>query len=137
MSILFLNVGHHLKIHGIMITEKEKSFMQYWEANRLREQQLTRQFLLGLPVGLLASIPVILVLFSGKYWYKRAEAVANTKLSPAVLLVAVFLIATFVAVFYRRYRWEQQEQFYKVLKAKASKTKNIGSDAAKKADPGS
>lgn len=120
-----------------MLTEREKKFMEYWAANRQKEQQLTRQLLTGLPIGLLAVIPVFIVLFSGRFWYKRADAVANAQLNPVVLLVALFILAVFISVFYRRYRWEQQEQLYKELKIKVSKSEKIVTDAANATELGS
>jgi hypothetical protein len=81
-----------------MLNEQEKLFVEYWEARRAREKTILYQILAGLPMGLLFSIPIILVLFSGRFWYKRADMVANSQLSAGLLIVAVFLIALFVEV---------------------------------------
>jgi membrane protein YdbS with pleckstrin-like domain len=101
-----------------MLSEREREFIQYWEANRLREKKVNKQLLVGLPVGLLFAIPVLLILFSGKLWYKKADAVANTQSSPIVLMVAVICIAVFIAIFYKRHQWDMKEQQYLELKAK-------------------
>src|SRR5687768_8682526 len=101
-----------------MLNEQEKAFVRYWEANRLNEKKFARQLLVGIPVGLLFSLPVFLILFSGRFWYKRADMLANTKLNPWVLIVAIFLITAFVAVFYKRQQWDRKEQQYLELKAK-------------------
>ena len=82
-----------------MISEQEKMFLRYWEANRLKEKRITKQLLIGLPVGMLFGLPIIFMLFSGKFWYKRADMEANSHLNPLVLMVAVIIIIVFVAVF--------------------------------------
>lgn len=92
--------------------------MEYWEANRERERKLNYQLLVGLPVGLLFAIPVLLLLFSGRLWYKRAEMVANTMVNPVILIIAVLAISVFVAIFYKRHQWDMKEQQYLELKAR-------------------
>ena len=104
-----------------MISEQEKMFLRYWEANRLKEKRITKQLLIGLPVGMLFGLPIIFMLFSGKFWYKRADMEANTHLNPLVLMVAVIIIIVFVAVFYKRHQWEMKEQQYLEIKARQDK----------------
>ena len=104
-----------------MITESEKRFITYWEANRVKEKNSVRQLFVGIPIGMLFAIPILVVLFSGKHWYKRADAVAQTKFSPLVLIIAVILIVAFMAMFYKRYQWDQHEQQYLEFKAKEKK----------------
>ena len=99
-----------------MLTESEKRFLRYWEANRLREKKLNKQLLVGLPIGLLFAVPVLIGLFSGRFWYKRAEMQANASSSPVVLIIAVICIAVFVAVFWKRHQWDMREQKYLELK---------------------
>jgi len=101
-----------------MLTEREKQFMEYWEASRAGEKKLFRQLLVGVPVGLIFAIPILIILFSGKLWYKRADQVANTQLNPLVLIIAIVVITAFVALFYKRHQWEMKEQYYQQLKAK-------------------
>jgi membrane protein YdbS with pleckstrin-like domain len=74
--------------------------------------------LTGLPIGLLFALPIIFILFTGRYWFKRADMVANAELNPVLLVSAVLIIATFVAVLYKRHQWEMKEQQYKELKVK-------------------
>jgi len=104
-----------------MLTESERRFLEYWEANRLREKKINKQLLLGLPIGLLFAIPVLILLFSGKFWYQRASMEANTQTSPVILIIAIICIAVFVALFYKRHQWDQREQHYLELKAKEQK----------------
>ncbi|HYE56439.1 MAG TPA: hypothetical protein VD996_16435 [Chitinophagaceae bacterium] len=42
----------------------------------------------------------------------------NTRLNPAVILLAVLLIVAFVAIFSRRHKWDQHELHYRELLAK-------------------
>ena len=107
-----------------MLTEEEQKFIIYWEDNRLKEKKKLKQLLLGLPIGLLFTLPVLLLLFSGRYWYRKADMIANTKLNPVVLLIAIMIIVIFVAVFYKQHEWEMKEQQYLELKAKKEKNGN-------------
>ena len=104
-----------------MLDQKEKLFVEYWELNRDRERNLLYQVLTGLPIGLLFALPIIFLLFTGRYWFKRADMIANSELSPVLLVSAVFIIATFVAVLHKRHQWEMREQQYKELKAKENR----------------
>ena len=103
--------------------ERERLFVEYWEARRLKEKSLLYQVLTGLPIGLLFGIPIILVLFSGRFWYKRADIVANSESSTIILMIAILLIALFVAVIYKRHQWEMKEQQYLEIKARESQKK--------------
>lgn len=104
-----------------MISQREREFMEYWAANREKEKKGVRQLLIGLPIGLIFAIPILIGLFSGKFWYKRAEAVANAQTSPVVLVVAILIITAFVAIFYKRHQWDMKEQLYLELKARENK----------------
>lgn len=97
------------------MTDEEKGFMLYWEENREKEKKTLRQLLIGLPLGLIFTLPILLNLFSG--WDKRAAMIANTKLNPVVLIVAVLAIACFFAIFNKKHRWDMNEQRYNELKA--------------------
>jgi hypothetical protein len=100
-----------------MLTQQEKDFVDYWEKNRSRQKKLTRQFLLGIPIGLLFVIPMLINLFSG--WHKRASMDVNSvELNPGLLLIAMLFILAFFAIFSSRLQWERNEQKYKELQAK-------------------
>lgn len=98
-----------------MLDTKEKLFVDYWELRRLVEKRLVYQLMTGLPVGLLFSLPILFILFTGRYWFKRADMIANSQMSPVLLVVAVLIISAFVAVFYKRHQWEMKEQQYREL----------------------
>lgn len=105
----------------MLLTEDERKFLAYWEANRLREKQLARQLMYGLPMGLLFAVPIIVNFLMGRFWYKRADAVGMSQFNPAVLVVAVMLIAVFIGWINRKFRWEKLEQQYLELQAKQKK----------------
>ena len=105
-----------------MLSEEEKKFVVYWEQHRLSKKKVIRQWLVGLPVGILFGVPIFINFFSG--WYKRADMILNSRMSnnqldPLILIIAVLLIISFVAIFSRRHNWEMYEQRYKELKAKS------------------
>ncbi len=82
-----------------------------------------RQLLFGLPIGLLIGAGIVTSIATDT-WYERAEMVANTKMNPNVIIIAVIAIAIFTGIFYKKFKWEQNEQLYKELMAKASKSTN-------------
>lgn len=101
-----------------MLTDQEKMFVNYWEANRDREKKFSHLLLFGLPIGMLFGLPIFIILFSGRFWFKRADMVANTRLNPIVLIIAVIMIIIFIAIFYKRHQWDMKEQQYRQLRAK-------------------
>jgi hypothetical protein len=102
-----------------MLTEEERRFMSWWKENRDKHRKIVRQFLLGIPIALLFTIPILINFVSG--WYKRAVMVANTPdFNPGVLLAALLLIVGFVAIFSRRMQWEKNEQRYRELEARSA-----------------
>ena len=96
----------------------EQKFIEYWEANRSIEGELSHQIRYGLPFGILFSLPIIVNFLLGRFWYKRADAVGLSQFNPLVLVVAVMLISLFIAVINRKFRWERLEQQYLELKAR-------------------
>lgn len=101
-----------------MLSEQDRRFLEYWEQNREKEKKTLRQLYIGIPSGLIFAIPILIILFSGKFWYKRADAVAVAKLNPTVLIVAILIITAFVAIFYKKHQWDQKEQLYQEIKAR-------------------
>jgi hypothetical protein len=51
---------------------------------------------------------------------------SNAVASPTILIIAVILIAVFIAIFYKRYQWDQKEQYYLQLKAREDAEKKAG-----------
>jgi hypothetical protein len=107
-----------------MLSVEEEAFIEYWKANREKQKRTFRQFLLGIPLALLFVIPIVINFFSG--WYKRAAMMANTSdFNPGVLLVALIIIVVFIAIFSRKFRWEQNEQRYIELLARKQKQEEM------------
>jgi hypothetical protein len=103
-----------------MLTQEEKAFIRYWEQNRDRQKKIFRQFLVGIPVGLLFVIPIAINFCSG--WYKRAAMEAGSPdFNPLVLIIALLLIVAFTAIFYRQHKWDQYEQRYRELIARSER----------------
>jgi glycopeptide antibiotics resistance protein len=103
-----------------MLSDQEEAFIIYWVANREKQKRTFRQFLLGIPLALLFVILITLNFFSG--WYKRATMMRDTQdFNPGVLLLALILIVVFIAIFSRKFKWEQNEQRYIELLAKKEK----------------
>ena len=119
-----------------MLSKEENDFIRFWEANRLRRKKTVRQFLLGIPAGLLIVIPIVINFASG--WYKRANMEANSQdFNPGVLLVALLLIVGFTAIFWQRHKWDQYEQRYRELLARRDRGTAAGTeDRAVEQTPG-
>ncbi len=101
-----------------MLTDDERRFLVFWEKNRERHGRLGYQLMAGLPWGALFSLPIFLNFLLGRFWYKRADAVGISQFNPLVLVVAVVLISVFIAVFNKKFKWDQNEQKYLELKSK-------------------
>src|SRR5450432_1830867 len=105
-----------------MLSKEEEAFVSYWRANREKQKKTFRQFLLGIPLALLFVIPIGLNFFSG--WYKRAAMISNgSDFNPGILMLAMLLIVVFIAIFSRKFKWEQYEQRYKELMDREGKQK--------------
>jgi len=107
---------------SLMLSQKENDFVEYWGRVRNRQRKLVYQLAVGLPVGLLFGLAIVINFFSG--WYNRAEMVANSRFNPVVLYVAVLIIAVFIAVFSKKFQYDQLEQKYRELLAKKLKHSN-------------
>ncbi|MEX6688295.1 hypothetical protein QTN47_12350 [Danxiaibacter flavus] len=102
-----------------MLTKEEESFLKYWEGYRQNKRRIFRQFVIGLSMGL--TIGVCIIVSVGTGWYERASMVANASFNPNVLIVAILGISLFLAFFYKKYKWEMNEQRYKELMIKKNK----------------
>jgi hypothetical protein len=117
-----------------MLTQQEKDFVRYWEQNRLRRKRVFRQFLVGIPIGLLFAIPIAISLKSG--WDKRAVLEANSPdFNPLVLLFALLLIVGFIAIFYQQHKWDQYEQRYRELLSRPSEEHSPSAEQAQPEEP--
>jgi membrane protein YdbS with pleckstrin-like domain len=103
-----------------MITDKEKKFIQYWEAERSYRATFQNKLVSGLPMALLFCMPIILSLVSVYFffpeWYTKVSKMTGGTF--VVILVAMIIAAVFIAYFRMHYKWEMNEQLYKELKQK-------------------
>ncbi len=106
-----------------MLTPEEENFLVYWEANRTSEQSFFKQLLPGLSFGLIMGVAILLSIVTG--WYTRANMVANSQSTPIVLIIALLIIAVFCSVFYKRHKWEMNEQHFLELKIKKEKQNSL------------
>jgi high-affinity Fe2+/Pb2+ permease len=110
-----------------MLTEEEKGFVDYWEANRLRRKRFFRQLAIGLPASALLVIAIFVSFFSG--WHKQADIELRSQAQSRsdyaslvlVLVIAGLLIVVFMALFSARHKWDMYEQRYRELMAKKDK----------------
>lgn len=112
-----------------MLSKTDEDFLQYWEQNREKEKKLMRHIIIGLPLGLLISGGIILSLDLN--WYERANMVANSQTNPLVILAAVTGITIFTTIFYKRFKWDMNEQHYQELLHKKQKENADAAEAAK------
>jgi hypothetical protein len=95
------------------LTDEEMKFLEYWRKNRNKQKKLFRQLLIGLPAGLVFAIPIILNFSAG--WDRRASMWAQGHTDDhtiTILIIAVLVIAVFMAIFSKRHKWEMYEQQY-------------------------
>ncbi|CAN5229374.1 hypothetical protein BH09BAC2_BH09BAC2_11070 [soil metagenome] len=102
-----------------MLTDEENKFVYWWEHNREKQKKIYYALAIGLPVGLLFGLPVLISLIFSD-WYKNMIFISFSQL--IVVIVAVFGIAVFYALFRAKHQWDMNEQFYKELKLKDSKS---------------
>jgi drug/metabolite transporter (DMT)-like permease len=102
---------------GIMLTEDEKKFVEYWEIHRVGKKKLLKQLAIGLPLSAALVIAIFTNFFSG--WYKRADMEIRSHSSLIlVLLIAAILIVIFISVFSAKHKWDMNEQRYREFLAK-------------------
>ncbi|MET0634785.1 MAG: hypothetical protein ABWZ25_02085 [Chitinophagaceae bacterium] len=105
-----------------MLSKEEKSFLEYWEVNRLKKRLRFRQLLVGLPLGVGIVLGIVINFFSG--WYKRADMEIHS-ISPSLMLtifIAAVCIIIFITLFSAKHRWDINEQYYRELLNKKDKT---------------
>jgi uncharacterized BrkB/YihY/UPF0761 family membrane protein len=101
-----------------MLTNHEKGFIEYWEANRLVKKKVWKQLAVGLPLAVAIVISISINIISR--WHKEAEKVMKRENASLVIVLigASLLIVAFIVIFSARHRWEMNEQHYKELLAK-------------------
>lgn len=100
-----------------MLTQREEKFIAWWQQNREKEKKTLRQLYFGLPAGLAMGYGILLSVISST-WYESANMEVNSKMNPHVIFIAVSIIAVFIAIFSKKYKWDMNEQNYRELTAK-------------------
>ncbi|MEO8721755.1 MAG: hypothetical protein ABI297_00665 [Ginsengibacter sp.] len=101
-----------------MLTEEEKTFINFWEKNREKEKSIWRKFLYGSPWGLIFALPILLaVIFHD--WYKNMVYISPSLIT--LIILGVIAIAVFYTLFSMQFKWDRNEQVYKELKFKQEK----------------
>jgi|SRR5690242_12985431 len=95
----------------MLLTEQEKAFLAYWEANRIKKRKNSYQFFSSLPIGLLFALP-ILVFFLVEA--KRDRALI-TPGDLVLICIGIFLVAAFYGMFRSKFNWEKKEDLYQAI----------------------
>ena len=107
-----------------MLTEKELSFIQYWETYRIAHSSFTSKMLRGLPMAIMFGLPILLFILSVYLyfpdWYYK---ISNTTSGSFVaIIIAVLIGIIFFSYFRMHFKWEMNEQLYKELLYKQKKS---------------
>ncbi|UEG48755.1 hypothetical protein LK994_08905 [Ferruginibacter lapsinanis] len=111
-----------------MISDKEKQFLQYWEANREAESTVVSKLLRGFPMAAMFGLPIILLVVVIKLffpdWYMKISQTSPGMFITAI--IAMILVIIFYAIFRMHYKWEMNEQLYQEIKAKQRREEKVG-----------
>lgn len=106
-----------------MLSEKDKLFIKYWEANREHEKTILFRVMKGLPMAMLFALPILLFVVVVKIYFPDWNAKVS-QTSPGMLLTAVFAViitVLFYSYFRMQFKWEHNEEIYVRLKKKAER----------------
>lgn len=105
-----------------MLTSQEQKFVAYWSVQRTKKRR--PGYTIGFRMGVLIVGAIFISLVTG--WHKPAMmALRSDSSTILVIMIALLLIVIFISVFAGRYQWEQREQRYQELVAKAGKTQTF------------
>ncbi len=111
----------------MMLSEKDKEFIRYWEKERERQNNAAVKLISGLPMAILFCVPILLfitaVYLFFPEWYTKVSN--NMSGSMVAIVIAVVICIIFFSYFRMHYKWEMNEQLYQELKHKQERiTKN-------------
>ncbi len=106
-----------------MLSAKEQSFIEYWEAHRTAYSGVASKLGRGLPMGFMFSVPILLLvvsvyLFLPEWYTKISNRISG---SFVTILVAVIICIIFFSYFRMHFKWEMNEQLYNELLHKQKK----------------
>lgn len=99
-----------------MLSQTEEDFIEYWSKNGESEKRSLRPLFIGFSFGLVFGVATVISIFSG--WAIRATMVANSRLSAGLLLIIILIVSVFMGYFYRSFRWDKNDQYYRELLVK-------------------
>ena len=109
-----------------MLSAKETAFIEYWKSARENESTFSRKLLGGLPFAMLFGLPILLfvmiVYLFIPDWYAKISGTTNGSI--AAIVVAVFVVIIFFSYFRMQFKWEMNEQLYKELLQKQTRSEN-------------
>lgn len=107
-----------------MLSEKEKQFLNYWEKERVRLKGFTAKLMAGLPMAVLFCAPILLFIVSVYLffpeWYTKVSGSIGGSMS--AIVVALLICIVFFSYFRMQFKWETNEQYYRELRNKDSKS---------------
>ena len=104
----------------MMLSEKDKEFIAYWEKERELQNGFMAKLVAGLPMAVLFCIPFLLFitavyLFLPEWYTRVSNRMAG---SMATIIIAVIICIVFFAYFRMQFKWEGNEQHYRELKSR-------------------
>jgi hypothetical protein len=109
-----------------MISVKDEQFLQYWEKHRDAESRFSRKLTAGLPVAMLFGLPIILSVIIVRLffpeWYVKLTGITQGIF--VTVIIAILILVFFYAYFRMQYKWEMNEQLFKELQIKKTRSSN-------------
>jgi amino acid transporter len=111
----------------MMLSEKDKEFIAWWEKERERLSSIQSKLIAGLPMAVLFCIPILLFisavfLFLPEWYVKVSNSMSG---SMTTIVIGVIFCILFFSYFRIQYKCEMNEQHYQELKQKENKTVNF------------
>ncbi|MEO7307323.1 MAG: hypothetical protein ABIR78_01010 [Ferruginibacter sp.] len=107
----------------MMLSEKDKDFITYWEKERERQSSIQAKLIAGLPMSILFCMPILLFITAVYLflpeWYTRVSN--NMAGSIPTIVIALVICIVFFSYFRMQYKWEMNEQHYRELKSKMAR----------------
>lgn len=95
----------------MLLSDKEKAFLDYWQQNRAKKGRISYQFLHSLPLGIIFALPIL------AFFLLEAQR-DRALITPADLIlicIGIFLIAVFYGFFRSKFDWEKSEDLYQAI----------------------
>lgn len=107
-----------------MLSEEEKQFVRYWEKERERQKGVVSKLMAGLPMAILFCAPILLFIASVYLffpeWYTKVSG--NMGGSMSAIILALLVCILFFSYFRMQFKWESNEQYYRELKNRETRS---------------